>query len=61
MPNKPKTPVKSFRIPDDLYQAALIKAAADGRSLTEVVREGLEDYVAGYVPDDPAHPAEPTR
>jgi predicted HicB family RNase H-like nuclease len=40
--------VKSFRIPDDLYRAALAKAESEGRSLTEVVRECLEDYVAGY-------------
>lgn len=48
MPNRPKTPMKSFRIPDDLYRAALSKAEGEGRSLTEIVREALEDYVAGY-------------
>lgn len=45
MPNQPKTPTRSFRIPDDVYLPAREKAEAEGRTLTEVVRDALLDYV----------------
>lgn len=45
MANQPKTPIKGFRIPEDLYRSAQIKAMAEGRSLTDIVREALENYV----------------
>jgi predicted HicB family RNase H-like nuclease len=45
MPNQPKTPLKSFRIPEDLYRAAQAKAAEKGESLSQVVRRSLERYV----------------
>lgn len=45
MPNQPKTPMRSFRIPDDLYEAAQRKARDEGRTVTDVVREALETYV----------------
>lgn len=44
-PNKPRTPMKSFRIPEDLYRAALERATKNGESLTDVVRRALEQYV----------------
>jgi predicted DNA-binding protein len=45
MPNQPKTPHKSFRIPPELYSAAQAKAARQGRTLTDVVKELLQGYV----------------
>lgn len=45
VPNQPKTPLKSFRIPDDLYRAAQAKAAEQGESLSDVVRAALARYV----------------
>jgi len=36
---------KSLRIPDDLWAAALEKAQAEGRTLTDVVVKALERYV----------------
>lgn len=45
VPNKPKTPIKSFRIPNDLYRAAQAKAKERGETLTDVVRAALERYV----------------
>lgn len=45
MPNQPKTPIKCFRIPEDLYRAAQTKAADRGESLSHVVRAALERYV----------------
>jgi hypothetical protein len=44
MPNQPKTPHKSFRIPPELYSAAQAKAARQGRTLTDVVKELLQKY-----------------
>ncbi|WP_166804809.1 hypothetical protein [Cryobacterium sp. Sr8] len=45
MPNQPKTPVRGFRIDDALYVAAQEKAKAEGRTLTDVVREALTLFV----------------
>ena len=45
MPNQPKTPVRSFRIPDEIYQPAREKAKAEGTSLTDVVKDALIEYV----------------
>lgn len=45
VPNAPKTPLKSFRIPEDLYRAAQQKAAEKGESVSDVVRRALERYV----------------
>lgn len=44
MPNQPKTPIKCFRIPEDLYRAAQEKAGERGESLSHVVRAALERY-----------------
>jgi predicted CopG family antitoxin len=43
-PNAPRTPMKSFRIPEDLYRAALERAKKNGESLTDVVRRAFEEY-----------------
>ena len=45
VPNQPKTPLRSFRIPDEVYRAAQAKAAAKGESVSDVVRKALERYV----------------
>lgn len=45
MANQPKTPVTAFRIPADLKSASTTKASAEGRTLTSVVIEKLEEYV----------------
>lgn len=39
------TPIRHFRIDDELWSAATSKAAAEGRSLAEVVREFLVKWV----------------
>lgn len=44
MPNQPRTPHKSFRIPQDLYEKAQRRAAERGESLSEAVRKFLERY-----------------
>ena len=45
VPNQPRTPLRSFRIPDELYEAAQAKAAEKGESVSDVVRRALERYV----------------
>ncbi|WP_407932996.1 ribbon-helix-helix protein, CopG family [Herbiconiux daphne] len=45
MPNQPKTPKRGFRIPTDLYEAAQAKAAVEGRTVSDVVRDALTRYV----------------
>lgn len=47
MPNQPKTPLRSVRVPDELWNAALAKARSEGLSLTAVVRMGLQQFVTG--------------
>ncbi len=45
VPNAPKTPMHSFRCPDELWEAAKKKADEKGETLTEVLRKSLERYV----------------
>lgn len=40
------TPLRNFRVPDDLWRAAKAKADARGESLTAVVVRALRRYVA---------------
>lgn len=44
VPNQPKTPVTNFRIPLALKAKAQRKAEGQGRTLTDVVVEALEEY-----------------
>lgn len=45
VPNQPRTPLRSFRIPDDLYEAAQQVAEERGETVSDVVRRGLTRYV----------------
>ena len=45
MPNAPKTPTRTIRVPDDLWKAVQYKAAKDGVTVTSVIIEALEAYV----------------
>lgn len=44
-PNAPKTPIRGVRIPDDLWAAVQAKAAAEGRTASDVVRDLLAAWV----------------
>lgn len=44
VPNQPKTPQRSVRVPDEVWQAAKERAEAEGRTLSDVVREALAAY-----------------
>ncbi|WP_157509588.1 hypothetical protein [Leifsonia sp. Root4] len=46
MPNQPKTPITTMRIPVELKASAKEKAAVRGETLTDVVVRALEEYVA---------------
>ena len=46
MPNKPKTPIQSFRCDAELWKAAQVKARAGGTNLGAVLRAYLKRYVA---------------
>jgi hypothetical protein len=41
-----KTPLRNLRVPDELWQAALAKAHADERTLTDVILAYLRRYVS---------------
>jgi len=45
MPNQEKTKTKSVRIPDPLWQAALVRAGERGETVTSVLIKALERYV----------------
>lgn len=43
-PNKPKTPLHSFRCPDELWKAAQAKAEERGENWSEELRKMVERY-----------------
>ena len=45
MPNQPKTPVRSVRVPEDLWQAAKMRAEERGENVTDVIMRALKRYV----------------
>lgn len=45
VPNQPKTPLHSFRCPDELWDAAKAKADEKGEPLADVLRRALSRYV----------------
>lgn len=47
VPNKPKTPTSTFRIPVELKAAAQERAEAEGKTLTDVVVDALTKYAKG--------------
>lgn len=45
MPDRPKTPHRTIRVPDDLWKAAQDKAEAKGESVSDVIRRALQRYI----------------
>lgn len=45
MPNQPKTPLRSIRVEEALWAAALAKADERGETVSAVIRKALERYV----------------
>ena len=50
MPNQPKTPQRTVRVPDEVWDAAKAKATKRGDNLSDVIRRALQQY-AGLNPD----------
>lgn len=48
MPNKPKTPHRTVRVPDELWQAVKRKAADRDETVTDVVIRALKRYLRDY-------------
>ena len=48
MPNQPATPTRTFRCPDELWEAVQRKAADDGETVTDVLIRALRRYVREY-------------
>jgi predicted DNA binding CopG/RHH family protein len=46
MPNSPKTPTRTIRVPDDLWKAVQLKAGKSGVTVTSVIIKALESYLA---------------
>lgn len=45
VPNQPKTPQRTIRVPDDLWAAAKAKADERGETVTDVLVRALQRYV----------------
>lgn len=45
VPNKPKTPIRGVRVPDEEWRPAQAKAKRQGETMTDVVRRAVRDYV----------------
>lgn len=45
MPDAPHTPHRTIRVDDDLWRAAQEKAKAEGRTVSDVIRDRLRRYV----------------
>ncbi len=44
MPDQPKTPLRSVRVPDAVWHAAQQRAAEKGETVSDVVRRALTRY-----------------
>lgn len=45
VPNQEKTPRRTVRIPDEVWQSAARKARDNGENVSEVIRRALDDYL----------------
>lgn len=46
VPNQPKTPLMSVRVAREVQDALAAAAKEDGRTVTDVVRQALTEYLA---------------
>lgn len=46
VPNQPKTPVRSFRSPDEIFLPAVAEAKERGETITDVINRVLKRYGA---------------
>lgn len=53
MPNAPRTPMRNFRVHDEVWHAAKARAAAEGTTVTAVIVAALEAYSGTQTPEQP--------
>jgi hypothetical protein len=53
-----KTPLRNVRVPDRLWQEAKTKAAAEGRTITDVIVSALHRYVSARPPQQDTEESE---
>lgn len=51
VPNQPATPIRTVRVPDELWEAAKRAAADRDETVTDVIIRALTRYVREYDPD----------
>lgn len=56
--NKPKTPHRTVRVPDEVWLPAKVKAESEGSNLSEKIREWLIDYATEDAPKTELGPGE---
>jgi hypothetical protein len=61
VPNQPKTPLRTIRVPDELWRKALKLAAKNGETVSEVIRRALIEYVTTGSRSSPASPKRPRQ
>jgi predicted DNA-binding ribbon-helix-helix protein len=47
VPNQPKTPVRTFRLADDLWRKLRDAASREGVTVSDILRRLVENYVKG--------------
>lgn len=50
VPNQPKTPARSLRIPDEEWDALKAEAATNGETITDLVRRIVRAHLEGKQP-----------
>ena len=45
MPNAPKTPTRTIRVPDEIWKPVQRKALSEGVTVTSVLIKALESYL----------------
>lgn len=48
MPNAPRTPVRSVRIPDEVWEALRRRADERGETITDVILRAIHRYLRDY-------------
>lgn len=48
VPNQPRTPVRTVRIPDVIWEALRVRADERGETVTDVVLRALRAYLREY-------------
>jgi predicted DNA-binding protein len=42
------TPIRNIRVPDDIWQRAKARAAAQGTTVSDIIQEALRKYAEGW-------------